>query len=214
MNPVENYIHEVLRNIQAPADKKQRIEADLRSHFQAAVEAGEPLPDVMNRMGSPEEVAAAFMGQEAFSYGSFGCRLAAFMIDMLVIFAAGGVLALIAVAMANLVPREPAGLGYVVGAFLILLVVGSAAGAVGMILFYFPILEGRFGQTPGKLILRLRVLKENGLPIGYKEAFLRRLSYYFEFLPVDALFILFNPRRQRAMDIVARTIVIKESPSA
>jgi uncharacterized RDD family membrane protein YckC len=82
---------------------------------------------------------------------------------------------------------------------------------VGGILLYFPILEGRFGQTVGKRTLGLRVLKENGLPIGYKEAFLRRISYYLEGgLVIDALFIPCTQKRQRAFDIVARTIVIRE----
>jgi uncharacterized RDD family membrane protein YckC len=56
----------------------------------------------------------------------------------------------------------------------------------------------------------LWVLKENCLPIGYTEAFLRRLSYYFEIMAVDALFIPFTPKRQRAFDIVARMVVIRE----
>jgi uncharacterized RDD family membrane protein YckC len=101
-------------------------------------------------------------------------------------------------------------LGYIVGALVILVVFGSTLGAVGVILAYFPVLEGRFGRTPGKVLLKLRVLGENGLPIGYKEAFLRRLSVYFEILPVDALFIFFTKKRQRGFDIIARTIVIRE----
>jgi len=35
-------------------------------------------------------------------------------------------------------------------------------------------------------------------------------SYYFEVLPVDALFILFTDRHQRAFDIVVRTIVVHQ----
>ncbi len=46
--------------------------------------------------------------------------------------------------------------------------------------------------------------------IGCKEAFLRRLPFYFEIWPVDALFIPFTEKRQRAFDIVARTIVVRQ----
>ncbi len=35
-------------------------------------------------------------------------------------------------------------------------------------------------------------------------------SYYFEVLPVDALFIPFTDRHQHAFDIVARTIVVRQ----
>ena len=207
----EEYLNKVLCNIQAPAVERQRMADDLRAHIQAAVEAGEPLPEVLARMGSPEEVAAAFMSQEPMNYASFWRRLAAALIDMLLIFFVSAILALIGVGLSNLVPQQPSGLDYVSGAVIILLVLGCALGVLALILLYFPLLEGRFGQTPGKRLLRLRVLKENGLPIGYKEALLRNLSYYFEFWPVDALFIFFTERRQRAMDIVARTVVILEN---
>jgi uncharacterized RDD family membrane protein YckC len=36
------------------------------------------------------------------------------------------------------------------------------------------------------------------------------LSFYFDILPFDALFILFTEKRQRGFDIIARTVVIKE----
>jgi uncharacterized RDD family membrane protein YckC len=40
-------------------------------------------------------------------------------------------------------------------------------------LFYSVYLVGRFGGTPGKLIVGIRIRKLNGEPIGYREAFLR-----------------------------------------
>jgi hypothetical protein len=103
------------------------------------------------------------------------------------------------------------GLDWAVGALLVALAVSAGLATIGTILLYFPIQEGRFGQTLGKRLLRLWVLKEDGLPIGYKEAFLRRLSYYFDILPVDALFIPFTAKRQRAFDVVAHTVVVRES---
>jgi uncharacterized RDD family membrane protein YckC len=74
---------------------------------------------------------------------------------------------------------------------------------------FFPIAEGRFGQTLGKRLLGLRVLKESGLAIGYKEAFLRRIPFYFRFAVLDALFVPFTAKKQRAFDLVARTVVVK-----
>ena len=72
--------------------------------------------------------------------------------------------------------------------------------------------KGRYGQTAGKRWLGLHVVKENGAPIGFKEAFLRRLSFYFDFLVVDAIFIFFTAKRQRAFDMIARTVVIQDAP--
>jgi len=207
---VERYIAEILHNIHAPLNDKERIETDLRAHFSAAQEAGEPLILVMEHLGDPVEVAQAYMAQIPLVHVGFWPRLAAFVIDLVVIFPIVSLFSFIAIGLANLVPESPHGLGYLVGALVILMCVGCALAAVGTILLYFPILEGRFGQTVGKKLLGFRVLKENGLPAGYKETFIRRISFYFELLPVDALFIPFNAKKQRAFDIVARTIVIRE----
>jgi uncharacterized RDD family membrane protein YckC len=214
---IEGYVHETLHHIQAGPARKERIAADLRAHLQAALESGEMLPAVIERMGSPAELAVAFMSEFPFHYAGFWSRAAAAILDMLVIFIGGGMLAGLGVGIANMVPDRPAEpilwQDLYAGA-LILLAAGAAFGVLGLILGYFPLLEGRFGTTFGKRLLGLRVLKENGLPIGYKEAFLRRLSFYFEFWPVDALFVFFTEKRQRAMDIVASTIVVQENASS
>lgn len=211
MSEVEQYVREVVRHIRASAQERQRIEADLRAHLEEAVRAGEAPSAVIARMGSPAEVAVEFMARKALPYAGFWPRLAAFAVDMAAIFVGAGLAAVVGLVAANLVPQEPRGLGYVVGAVAILVALGSALGAVGLILLYFPLLEGRYGQTLGKRLLGLRVLKESGLPIGYKEAFLRWLPYYFEMLPVDALFIFFTAKHQRAFDIVAKTVVVREA---
>ena len=39
-------------------------------------------------------------------------------------------------------------------------------------------------------------------------AFLRRLSFYFDILFIDAVFMFFNERKQRAFDKLADTMVI------
>ena len=85
-----------------------------------------------------------------------------------------------------------------------------AVAVLGIVVFYFPLLEARFGKTLGKHLVAIRVIRENGAPIGLGQAFVRRLSFYFEMLVVDALFIPFTDHRQRALDIVAKTIVARE----
>jgi uncharacterized RDD family membrane protein YckC len=42
-----------------------------------------------------------------------------------------------------------------------------------IVLFYDVYLVRRFGGTPGKLIMRLRIRKVSGEPVGYREAILR-----------------------------------------
>jgi uncharacterized RDD family membrane protein YckC len=210
MNAVDRYIHEVMNHITASPVEKARIESDLRAHMQEALDAGVSPEEAVKRMGNPREIAAGFMSQMKLELAGFWLRLLAFLIDMLVVFLAASFFAVSAILLSNLVPRHPAGGGYLGGAILILLVAGFALAALGIILAYFPLLEGRFGYTLGKHLLGLHVLTEEKLPVGYKEAILRRLSYYFEMLPVDALFIPFTQKKQRAFDIVARTIVVKK----
>lgn len=211
MNEIDRYVRNVLRNIQAPPHERARIEADLRAHLQEALETGESAEAVLERMGNPEEVAAEFMEGVTLHYAGFWLRLVAFVIDAVICAAVALPLTGLAITLSNAVPQEPQGADYVLGAVLIVLAIGAVIAVVGILLLYFPILEGRFGQTVGKRLLRLRVVKETGAAIGFKEAFLRRLSFYFDFIGPDALFVPFTAKRQRAFDIIARTVVIRET---
>lgn len=211
MNAIDQYVNAVIHNLTVRPEDRQRIEADLRAHLEEATQAGEPLQAVLDRMGSPEEVASAFMAQVELKYASFGRRLVAFIIDIALLLLALLVFGVIVLALNNLIPAHPESpLNYAFGGLIILVMISAALSAMSIFLLYFPLLEGRFGQTIGKKLLEMRVLKENGLHIGYKQAFLRRISFYFDIFPFDALFVLFTEKRQRGFDIIARTIVVME----
>jgi uncharacterized RDD family membrane protein YckC len=205
MRPVDRYVHDVLRSVFASTSDRDRLEADLRAHFAAAEERGEPTPQIIAEMGDPSDIAAAFNTERDIQYAGFWQRLFAFAADF------GALLGLMlpplslaVIAGSRLFPDDKPTLGG-------LLFMGLAALAIlGIIVFYFPILEARFGKTLGKHLMRIRVVRETGAPIGLGQAFVRRLSLYFEMLVVDALFIPFTDKRQRALDIVAKTIVARE----
>jgi uncharacterized RDD family membrane protein YckC len=206
----DRYVQEVMANIHAPQAERAQIETDLHTHIQEALHAGSAAEDIQVRMGSPREVAAEFMAQVELVHAGFGRRLLAFGIDLTIIILLCGALAIVAILLSNLItPSNPTPPQILAGAILITGVISCLIGIVGIILTYFPLLEGRFGYTPGKRLLGLRVLGEDQLPVGYKESVLRRLSFYFNILPVDALFIFFTAKKQRAFDIVARTIVVR-----
>lgn len=80
---------------------------------------------------------------------------------------------------------------------------------------YFVLLEAIFGATIGKLILGLRVIKEDGSRVGFGASFIRNLLRIVDALPIlipyllGAILIWRTPTRQRLGDRVAKTMVVK-----
>lgn len=72
------------------------------------------------------------------------------------------------------------------------------------------------GQTPGKRIMKLRVVREDGRPIRFFEAFIRNLlRLAVDLMPpfsyaIGVVSIIFSPRSKRIGDFVAGTVVVKE----
>lgn len=84
---------------------------------------------------------------------------------------------------------------------------------------YFILFEWLWnGQTPGKRLLKLRVIREDGRPIGLWESIARNLLRIFDAVPgffipiysVGLIVIFLNKRDQRVGDIFAGTVVIRE----
>jgi uncharacterized RDD family membrane protein YckC len=92
---------------------------------------------------------------------------------------------------------------------LALLLGGIAASALLLSIVYFPLAEAIWGTTVGKHALGLCVVAENGTRVTWGKALLRRIPFYFEFFFLDAVFAVFTKRRQRAFDLVARTVVVR-----
>ena len=205
MTLVDRYINDVMRKVfAAPADR-ERLEADLRAHFAEAEAKSEPVGQTIDSLGTPEEVAAALTAERQVRYAGFWRRLVAFVGDCgLLLALAAPPLSLAVFADSRLVSPDTLSKGW------ILVLVPMALAVVGIVIFYFPLLEAHFGKTLGKHLLRIRVVRESGAPISLGQAFVRRLSLYFDVLFLDALFIPFTQKRQRALDIVAQTIVARE----
>jgi uncharacterized RDD family membrane protein YckC len=101
----------------------------------------------------------------------------------------------------------------------------SLAAAIG-ILSYFVLsigygifFEWRWrGQTPGKRLLRLRVMDLHGLRLQFSQVAIRNLLRTADMLPafyfVGGVVSLISPRCQRLGDIAANTIVIRIPQSA
>ena len=82
---------------------------------------------------------------------------------------------------------------------------------------YFALFEAFWnGQTPGKRMLRLRVIQQSGRPIGLFESMGRNLLRMIDMLPgfylVGAVCIFATRRQQRLGDMVAGTLVVHSVP--
>jgi uncharacterized RDD family membrane protein YckC len=79
----------------------------------------------------------------------------------------------------------------------------------------FSYFEGRSSKTPGKWLLRIRVLGTDLRPCGFGRALVRNLltfvDGFFNFL-VGALLVALTEHWQRLGDLAARTIVVVDEP--
>lgn len=70
------------------------------------------------------------------------------------------------------------------------------------------------GRTLGKRLLRIRVVRDDGAPIGVFEAAVRNLARLIDFLPsgygVGVLTMLFTRQHRRLGDLLAGTVVVRE----
>ena len=91
---------------------------------------------------------------------------------------------------------------------------GSVITAL-IIFVYFFLLEGAYGQTVGKMAVKIKVLREDGSKIDYADAAARNIlrpidaiPYFIPYL-LGAILIWSSDKRQRLGDRVAHTIVVK-----
>jgi uncharacterized RDD family membrane protein YckC len=79
---------------------------------------------------------------------------------------------------------------------------------------YFALFEWLWsGQTPGKLWLKLRVIREDGRPVTFWEAALRNILRVVDMVPfysIGLISVFLSARDQRVGDFVAGTVVVRE----
>jgi uncharacterized RDD family membrane protein YckC len=107
--------------------------------------------------------------------------------------------------------------------------VASTAGkwfvaALGLFFFllywgYFSLFEAYWnGQTPGKALLKIRVIKDSGRQITLFEALARNLLRPIDYLPAlyltGVITMLCNRQQKRLGDLVAGTLVVHEPPES
>ena len=176
----------------------QRIEEDLREI--------ESIP-VVPVVPVPSNTADTGFDISSVKKGGFWIRYVAWIIDTiilniigLILFQVGSVaFNLASSGLQNLETEEM--IGIMIPYFLFMLIVNSA---------YFTFFHGSTGQTLGKMVCKLKVVRLNGGPLGYGKAFLRWVGYLVSsILYLGFLWAAWDRNKQGWHDKIAGTYVIK-----
>ena len=78
---------------------------------------------------------------------------------------------------------------------------------------YTVVAEWQSGQTVGKRLFGIVVVREDGARISGGQAVVRQLPVLCQFYWIDVLFALFTERNQRAFEMLSKTrVVVAPSP--
>jgi uncharacterized RDD family membrane protein YckC len=97
----------------------------------------------------------------------------------------------------------------------VILIVILALGGFVITAGYFMVFEIVWnGQTPGKRMLSIRVIRESGYPIRPADSVIRNVVRIVDWLPlfygIGVLVMLFNKRSKRLGDFASGTLVVRE----
>ncbi len=153
----------------------------------------------------------------AYHYGGFWRRALAMIVDKLFLYCLFFILTMIEFSILPLRPYSPrpdapAGLGeYLTGSFM----VGHVVVFAIMSAVYFTYFHGLLGQTPGKMLLGLKVIRTSGRNLTYGPAFLRWVCYAISsiFFYLGFIWAAFNRRKQAWHDKIMGTLVIRVNDS-
>ncbi|TYQ18312.1 UNVERIFIED_CONTAM: putative RDD family membrane protein YckC [Acetivibrio alkalicellulosi] len=143
-----------------------------------------------------------------YELAGLGTRFAAFLVDFLI----QSVMLIITLLIMFFIEVD---FGYII---LDLGIVGFVSFVTTLILFfhllYFIIFEAILkGQTPGKKLMKIRVIMETGQPINFIDCLIRGILRLVASLPlfylIDSLFVIMSKNYKRIGDFAANTIVIK-----
>jgi uncharacterized RDD family membrane protein YckC len=155
----------------------------------------------------------------AFRYelAGLGSRFLAVFVDQMI---QGATLAVIFISIALAFARSSLGRhGPAPGSDKLAFAVGIAIvlAIVFVVMFgYFIVFEALWnGQTPGKKLLGLRVVRDGGYPIDFGASLIRNLirvgEYFIGYYLIAAISALISPENKRVGDLAAGTIVVRDA---
>jgi uncharacterized RDD family membrane protein YckC len=198
MTTADDYIDTVLGMMPPTMTQRQQIAAELRSHIAERLAHGHALPDVLKQLGDPATLADSYLSAEPLVSADFGSRVVAKIVD------AVGVLAVMCPIAWGISRQMPEGFGPIV-----MILVGIGGGSIVCAIYTIAFEYGR-GQTLGKRLLGIRVVRETGSRISLGQAVVRQLPMFLQVYWIDAMFALFTDKSQRAFEMLSKTRVVRE----
>ena len=194
----DDYVRAVLSHMPASMPRREQIGTELRSHIVERLEHGVPLDEVLRQLGDPAVLADSFLAEVPLMLPPHGRRIGAKIIDTLVILFGMAIIALASVGGAALIDEDLIWLGIVEA-----IILGGILGSM-----YTVVAEWHYGQTIGKYLCDLRVVRESGGRISFGQSIVRQLPLFLQVGWIDAMFLLFTDRRQRAFELLSKTRVV------
>ena len=196
MTTADDYINRVVDHMPGATPLRSQIAIELRGHIAERVGNGHSLDDVLRHLGDPAALADSYLAAVPLSTVSFWRRAGAKILDIAIVVAP--ILALLALAWRSASSE-------VFGAALIL----SALGGAVVFGIYSAIGECYAGQTVGKYLMGIRVVRESGARISAGQAIVRQLPMFLQIYWIDVLFALATDKAQRAFEMLSKTRVVR-----
>jgi uncharacterized RDD family membrane protein YckC len=196
MSTADDYVNSVLGKLPRTVPRREQIGTELRSHIAERMAAGSPMDDVLRQLGDPGTLAESYLAEVPLVPAPLLQRIVAKLVDVLLWCLTVAVLLAPGIGAASIQERFE----FIPIAIVVALIFGSLIFAV-----YTIVAEWRFGATVGKHLLGLRVVQESGAQISLGQSIVRQLPAPLQIYWIDALFILFTDRKQRAFEMLSKT---------
>ncbi|MBI3468647.1 MAG: RDD family protein, partial [Planctomycetes bacterium] len=143
----------------------------------------------------------------SYALAGAGTRAAAYLVDVatmvLILQVGGNLLQILILALPDITHQWAAAL----------ITLAGAVATSGYFIFFEWLMNG---QTPGKRVIGIRVIKQGGYAMSFLDSLLRNLMRWVDFLPlfygVGLISLVVAPRSQRLGDLVAGTLVVHQEP--
>jgi len=199
MSPEVFYINQVMARLPRVASLRSQVAMELRSHIAERVEHGQTVDEALRQLGDPVTLAESYLAAIPLVPAAFWQRGAARIIDFLAFACVcAPIVWLLARTLPLVVPP-----GFVAPVLIILVVILISAGCL-----YPLIAEYVWGETLGKHLMGLRVVRESGGRISFGQSVVRQLPMFLQVFWIDVMFALFTEKHQRAFEVLSKTRVV------